>query len=44
MLETSRMTDGAMLAWKTIVIRSALANSVCSAMGSGGMMGGPPGG
>lgn len=43
-LETARMTDGAMLAWKTIVIRSALANGVCSAMDSGGMMGGPPGG
>lgn len=43
-LETSRMTDGAMLAWKTIVIRSALSNSVCSASGSGGMGGPPPGG
>lgn len=42
-VETARMTDGAMLAWKTIVIRSALSGSVCSASGSGGMMGPPPG-
>lgn len=39
-LETARMTDGAMLAWKTIAIRSSLASSVC---GGSGMMG-PPGG
>lgn len=34
-LETRRMTDGALLAWKTILIRSALSESVC---GSGGGM------
>lgn len=46
---TEQMSDGALLAWKTIVIRSSLSDSVCStgmAGGGGGMgMGGmPPGG
>lgn len=31
-----QMADGAMLAWKTIVIRSALTETVCSAGGSSG--------
>ena len=39
-VEPERMSDGALLAWKTIIIRSALANSVCSA---GSMAGGMPG-
>jgi protocatechuate 3,4-dioxygenase beta subunit len=39
---TRRMTDGAMLAWKTVVLRSALTASICSPSGSGGA-GGPPG-
>jgi len=41
--ETARMSDGAMLAWKTLVIRSSTADSLCSIQGSGGMMGGPGG-
>lgn len=42
--ETARMRDGAMLAWKTLVIRSSTADSLCSIQGAGGMMGGPGGG
>ncbi|APR78490.1 putative dioxygenase [Minicystis rosea] len=41
----ARMSDGAMQAWKTLVIRSSLTDSLCQAPGgSGGMMGGPDGG
>ena len=38
-LETARMVDGAMLAWKQVAIRSSLDAETCSA---GGTMGGPP--
>jgi hypothetical protein len=40
------MSDGALLAYKTIIVRSALSGTVCSVghLGGGGMMGGPPGG
>jgi hypothetical protein len=46
-METERMSDGALLAWKTIIIRASLSDSVCAPSGSGGggpggMMGGPP--
>jgi protocatechuate 3,4-dioxygenase beta subunit len=41
LFETERMSDGSMLAWKTIIIRSSLADSVCGDMG--GMPGGGPG-
>jgi protocatechuate 3,4-dioxygenase beta subunit len=40
LLDTQRMTDGAMLAWKVVAIRSSLDQSQCAAQGSG--MGGPP--
>ncbi|WNG20188.1 protocatechuate 3,4-dioxygenase [Cystobacter fuscus] len=39
--QTKRMADGAMLAWKTIVIRSSLSNASCSVPGGGGGGGGP---
>lgn len=48
MLDTQRMSDGAMLAYKTIIIRSNVGDSVCGASnmggpgGPGGMMMGPP--
>lgn len=42
--ETAKMTDGAMQAWKTLVVRSSLATALCAAQGKGGMMGGPPDG
>jgi protocatechuate 3,4-dioxygenase beta subunit len=46
-METQRMSDGALLAWKTIIIRSSLSASVCAAGSAGGRgpggMGGPPG-
>jgi protocatechuate 3,4-dioxygenase beta subunit len=35
-METDRMPDGAMLAWKTIVIRSALTEGLCAEGGQGG--------
>ncbi len=44
-MQTERMSDGALLAWKTIIIRSSLTTTVCApsgAAGGGGMMGGPP--
>ncbi|WP_394840085.1 protocatechuate 3,4-dioxygenase [Pendulispora rubella] len=34
--ETSRMSDGAMLAWKAIVIRSSTGTALCSIGGNGG--------
>ncbi len=44
--QTSRMSDGAMLAWKAIVIRSSTGESLCSIGGGGGAPpgdgGGPP--
>ncbi|QRK06425.1 protocatechuate 3,4-dioxygenase [Archangium violaceum] len=43
MLQTQRMSDGAMLAWKTLVIRSSLSNAACQMPGGGGGgPGGPP--
>jgi protocatechuate 3,4-dioxygenase beta subunit len=39
-VETQRMSDGAMLAWKTLIIRSALDTELCSE----GMAEGAPGG
>ncbi|MDC0739751.1 dioxygenase family protein [Polyangium mundeleinium] len=42
-LQTKKMSDGALLAWKTLVIRSSLANALCQAPGGmGGPGGGPP--
>jgi hypothetical protein len=35
-MKTDRMSDGAMLAWKTIVVRSALTNELCAEGGQGG--------
>ncbi|MFM2421285.1 MAG: hypothetical protein RL385_6008 [Pseudomonadota bacterium] len=42
-MDTQQMTDGALLAYKTIIIRSSLSNSVCSPSGAAGA-GGPAGG
>lgn len=42
-LDTARMTDGAMQASKTIILRSTSA-TLCTLAGSGGGGGGPPGG
>ncbi len=42
-MEVQRMTDGAMLASKTVFVRRALTDAVCS-VGQGGGMGPPPGG
>ncbi|HEY4188735.1 MAG TPA: protocatechuate 3,4-dioxygenase [Polyangia bacterium] len=46
--QTQQMTDGALLAWKTLVVRSSLANASCdipagAGGGAGGMSGGGPG-
>jgi protocatechuate 3,4-dioxygenase beta subunit len=43
-VEYQKMSDGAMLAWKTLVIRSSLSDASCTAPSgsSGGMDGGPP--
>jgi hypothetical protein len=43
LLSTQKMIDGAMLSWKTIVLRSSLSESLCTAPG-GTMSGGGPGG
>jgi protocatechuate 3,4-dioxygenase beta subunit len=40
LFQTQRMSDGAMLAYKTLILRSALSETICSPTGSGG----PPGG
>jgi protocatechuate 3,4-dioxygenase beta subunit len=40
LFDTQKMTDGAMLAWKTLILRKSLGESVCSPAGAGG----PPGG
>ncbi|WP_224363593.1 dioxygenase family protein [Hyalangium versicolor] len=43
LFQTQRMADGAMLAWKTLVIRSSLSDTLCNVPGgSGGGGGGPP--
>jgi hypothetical protein len=46
LLSTQTMSDGALLAWKTVIIRSSLSTTLCSggnSSGPGGMgMGGPP--
>lgn len=43
LFQTKRMDDGAMLAWKTLVVRSATSQSLCTlGGGAGGMMMGPP--
>ncbi len=42
-LSTQKMTDGAMLSWKTLVLRTSLSESLCTAPG-GTMSGGPGGG
>jgi protocatechuate 3,4-dioxygenase beta subunit len=46
LMQTQRMSDGALLAWKTVIIRSSLTDSVCgdTMMGGPGGMGMPPGG
>jgi protocatechuate 3,4-dioxygenase beta subunit len=42
-VSAEKMSDGALLAWKTVIIRSSLSSSVCSAGGSSGPgMGGAP--
>ena len=41
--ETKRMADGAMLAWKTIILRSSLSAATCAVPGGGGGGGGPGG-
>ncbi|MFP2929192.1 protocatechuate 3,4-dioxygenase [Pyxidicoccus sp. 3LG] len=41
--QTERMADGAMLAWKTLVIRSSLDSAQCSIPGGSGGGGGPGG-
>ncbi|MCA9649337.1 MAG: protocatechuate 3,4-dioxygenase [Myxococcales bacterium] len=43
-LEVARMSDGAMLAWKAVAIRSSTAEALCTAQGGGGPGGPPPGG
>jgi protocatechuate 3,4-dioxygenase beta subunit len=40
--ETQKMTDGAMLGWKTIILRSSLDDAICSPSGAGGPPGGGP--
>ncbi|NMO18699.1 protocatechuate 3,4-dioxygenase [Pyxidicoccus fallax] len=41
--QTERMPDGAMLAWKTLVIRSSLDSAQCAVPGGSGGPGGPGG-
>nr|WP_043711263.1 protocatechuate 3,4-dioxygenase [Corallococcus macrosporus] len=43
LFQTERMADGAMLAWKTLVIRSSLSDARCAVPGGGGGPGGPGG-
>jgi protocatechuate 3,4-dioxygenase beta subunit len=40
--QTQRMADGAMLAWKALVLRSSTADALCSIGGGPGGPGGPP--
>jgi protocatechuate 3,4-dioxygenase beta subunit len=44
LVNTQKMSDGALLAWKTVIIRSSLSTSVCSGGNSSGPggMGAPP--
>ena len=43
LVSTQKMSDGALLAWKTVIIRSSLSTSLCSGGNSSGPdMGGPP--
>jgi protocatechuate 3,4-dioxygenase beta subunit len=50
LFETAKMTDGAMLAWKTLILRTSLSEALCDAPGGSmggagpGGDGGPPGG
>jgi protocatechuate 3,4-dioxygenase beta subunit len=44
LFQTAKMSDGAMLAWKTLVLRSSLDETLCSPAGAGGSPGGGPGG
>jgi protocatechuate 3,4-dioxygenase beta subunit len=45
LFETAQMSDGAMLAWKTLILRSSLSETLCSPSGAGGSPGGGgPGG
>jgi protocatechuate 3,4-dioxygenase beta subunit len=44
LFETEKMTDGAMLAWKTLILRSSLTESLCQAAGGSMGTGGPPAG
>src|SRR5262249_22940034 len=41
--QTARMSDGAMLAWKTLVVRSSTASTLCDVPGGSGGPGGPGG-
>ncbi|WP_254627991.1 protocatechuate 3,4-dioxygenase [Myxococcus sp. CA040A] len=43
LFQTSRQADGAMLAWKTLIIRSSLDTAQCQIPGGGGGGGGPGG-
>jgi protocatechuate 3,4-dioxygenase beta subunit len=43
-LQTMKMTDGALLAWKTLIVRSSAAASLCTIPGGSGGGGGPAGG
>jgi protocatechuate 3,4-dioxygenase beta subunit len=42
--QTARMSDGAMLAWKTLVVRSSTASTLCNVPGGSGGPGGREGG
>jgi hypothetical protein len=44
LFQTQRMTDGAMLAWKTLILRTSLSEALCQTAGGGGGPGGPPDG
>jgi protocatechuate 3,4-dioxygenase beta subunit len=48
LFSTQKMTDGAMLAWKTLILRTSLSETLCDIGGGGaggpGGDGGPPGG
>jgi protocatechuate 3,4-dioxygenase beta subunit len=44
LFQTEKMPDGAMLAWKTIVLRSSASETLCQAPGGSGGTGGPDGG
>ena len=43
LFEWKQMSDGAMLAYKTIILRKALSESICSPAGASGSPGGPGG-